>query len=802
MSRPSPCLRIFLCLALVVATGCTPQQPFYFNDDGDLSHYKGIATELEVADVDLRPLEEVCEASAPLSLSNAEAKEIWNLTLEEAVRDALANSKVMRQLGVSLAASDSLTRAADAVSSVYDPARVETNPRFGTEAALSAFDAQFATSMFWEKVDRPLNVNTTSQFFMAPVSRQDLGTFQSQLSKTNATGGWTAIGYNVYYDQSNSPTRQWRSDWNVDVTAELRQPLLQGAGVQFNRIAGPGAIPGFNNGVIIARIQTDIALADFENSVRSFVREVEQAYWSLYLAYRELDAVVAGRDSALRIWRKTDSLKKVGAAGGEAAEEAQAREQYWLFMAQVEQRLSDVFAAEAQLRYMMGLAVADGRQIRPADEPTTAKVSFDWREAMCEALVRNVDLRRQKWRVKERELELISAKNYLLPRLDAVGQYRWRGLGDDYWDTTRTAGEFDTAMQNLTGGDFQDWQFGLEFSLPIGFRKQLSGVRHAQLNLARERSLLREQELEVSHQLGDAIRDIELGTKLIRTNYEYYAAARYEVAAVQAAYDEGVKSATQGGASILNVLLEAQRRAAEAEIAYYRSLVRYNLAIVDVHYRKGSLLEYNGVWLAEGPWVEKAYFDARRRAQARDAGRYLDYGFTRPKVISQGPYDQHPGQGVPMEQIEGLPLEQMEPEEILTPIPEGQVVPTSSDAALELGRSEAAAPKRSKLSQAAPGGKSVTGPTANTTAKKASAIATVGPAGGQVQRAGYHAEPAPPADAAKEAARHETAPATTKWRRMTRASTDAQTTRTTSYEAHSHPTSAQSARSASGWQGM
>ena len=92
-----------------------------------------------------------------------------------------------------------------------------------------------------------------------------------------------------------------------------------------------------------------------------------------------------------------------------------------------------MYAAEAQLRYMMGLAATDGRLIRPADEPTTAKVAFDWAETQGEAMARNVDLRRQRWRVKQRELELISAKNYLLPRLDAVGQYRWLGLGDDLW---------------------------------------------------------------------------------------------------------------------------------------------------------------------------------------------------------------------------------------------------------------------------------------------------------------------------------------------------------------------------------
>jgi hypothetical protein len=64
------------------------------------------------------------------------------------------------------------------------------------------------------------------------------------------------------------------------------------------------------------------------------------------------------------------------------------------------------------------------------------------------------------------------------------------------------------------------------------------------------------------------------------------------------------------------------------------------VAITEVHYRKGSLLEYNGVYLAEGPWPGKAYFDARRRARARDAAHNLNYGFTAPQVISRGPVQQ------------------------------------------------------------------------------------------------------------------------------------------------------------------
>jgi hypothetical protein len=79
----------------------------------------------------------------------------------------------------------------------------------------------------------------------------------------------------------------------------------------------------------------------------------------------------------------------------------------------------------------------------------------------------------------------------------------------------------------------------------------------------------------------------------------------------------------------------------DAETAYYQALVDYNRAIMQVHYRKGSLLDYDGVLLAEGPWPGKAYFDAMREARKRDAATYIDYGFTRPDVFSRGAYEQN-----------------------------------------------------------------------------------------------------------------------------------------------------------------
>ncbi len=184
----------------------------------------------------------------------------------------------------------------------------------------------------------------------------------------------------------------------------------------------------------------------------------------------------------------------------------------------------------------------------------------------------------------------------------------------------------------MTDGNLQSWELGFQFSMPIGFRREMSGVRNAQLQLAKERAKLQEAELELSHQLAFAIRDMEAAEVLSQTNFNRRIAAQRQVEAVAAAYETGTIT--------FDVLLSSQQRLAQAESDYYRSVINYNKAIMQVHYRKGSLLEYNGVYLAEGPWPGKAYFDARRRARARDASTYMDYGFTQPKVISRGPYEQ------------------------------------------------------------------------------------------------------------------------------------------------------------------
>ena len=138
---------------------------------------------------------------------------------------------------------DFLLRNPEAIPTIYDPAIAESNPRTGAEAALSAFDAQFSSSLTWEKLDTPQNVSPLYASIFPNVNESESSTFQARLQKVTATGGTFALTHEVNYAKTNNPSQNYVADWNVKLVAEMRQPLLQGAGVQFNRIAGPGGQP-------------------------------------------------------------------------------------------------------------------------------------------------------------------------------------------------------------------------------------------------------------------------------------------------------------------------------------------------------------------------------------------------------------------------------------------------------------------------------------------------------------------------------------------------------------------------------
>ena len=589
---------------------------------------------------------EVCDefdtGLSPLDVSDYTQIHYQDMTLQECVQHALVNSKVFRDLGGTILTSPAAT------TGVFDPSIIYTDPQFSEEAALSAFDANFSAAAFFQNNDQASNLTFQGN---NGIFVQDFHDYRFQLQKLSATGSLFTLRNLTNYDNSNQTGQTLPHSWSTVFEGEVRQPLLQGAGVLFNRIAGPSQQPGVYGGVLIARTNTEITLSRFEAGVRDLVSEVENAYWDLQFAYRNLEAVIEGRDKAYEILVATTQGK---AREGSQAQ-AQAKEQYLRFESDVLDAMEGkptfgtrnnngmaggvflsnggVRVAERRLRLICGLPINDGHLIRTSDEPASTGVQFDWDASINEAFMSRQELKQQRWLIKQRELELLAAKNFLKPRLDLVGQYRFRGLGrsltadsnsftQDLVNGTQTS----SAFADLYSGDFQEWQVGAELSMPLGFRQGHLAVRNAELSLSREQALLKEQKREVMFGLSNAFGEARRAFTALQAAEEQYIAAREFQYVMQLEVERGRDR---------DIELEAQRRVVDAQISYRQAQVEYMLALKNIHFEKGTYLKYCNVRLSESQSDPRATVDAANRVARR--GRQINYALDTPIVAHTKP---------------------------------------------------------------------------------------------------------------------------------------------------------------------
>ena len=644
--------------------GCsTSEKKLSYVGETDLQHYKDVVTSIDYPAVDQETPDAVSFSDEPRRIRNPRKDEVWDLGLEEALHTALANNEIIRDNGSFLSPGNRLLSNPDFVQSAYDPAMQDSSTLFGqngVEAALSEFDAQFTTNMLFGRTKQLSETNSFNQIQAGDTQAISSGDFRATLSKIFANGGQASIQHNVLWQSFNNGsgagaggTRLFQSYFTNNPSAtqnggisglefDYRQPLWAGGGTRFTRIAGPISrrptlqnVPQVNQGVVISRIRTDIALADFEQATIGLVKDVEDLYWELYQAYRAYDTDMTARNSFLHTWREVKVKTDQGLEGGSAADEAQARDSYFDARAASENSLSNVYNTEGRFRRLLGLPVNDGRIIRPANEPTTAEFLPDWRTSLVEALTRRVELRKQKWNIKSLEFQLEAAKSLTNPRLDFVSRYQMNGFGDQLFGNAEHApsvaggnGRSNSFYDNLLSGNQTGGGLGFEFSMPIGFRAAHSQVRNLELKLTKARAALGFQEFEISHELANAFRQLDTTFQTAQTFFNRRRAAELRVQANLAQYKAG---ASKGS---VDLLLRAQISLAQAEKAYYQSIIGYNRAILDMKFRKGTLMDDDNVYLSESLSHPEAYTQALRHAWARSHAVDANHLDTQPEEFA------------------------------------------------------------------------------------------------------------------------------------------------------------------------
>jgi len=614
-----------LLLAFIAGSlvGCQHRAKQVVDFSGDCSPCQSLLQQIEYPELEDQEGTDGLQylSGPPVTISNFQDLTPLEMTVEQCVEMALANSKVMQKLG------GLVVNSPQAATTLYDQAINETGLG-SVEAALSAFDAQVDSSLLYSRRERFIN-----QAFLGGAVT-NASNFNFGIGKQTASGASFGIRNLTDYNRNANPFAIFNSNYNMVTQLEFRQPLGRGRGSAVNRIAGPNATPGNYNGVLIARIRSDVSLADFEVAVRNLVRNVEDTYWELYFSYRDLDTKIGARDSAQEAW--DNRKRRLDEGVGRPDDEALARQQYFNFQAQAQDILTGqlngvkgVLGSDRDLRRLMNLPASDGTIILPTSDPALAPVAFDWEQSQVDALNRRVEIRRQKWVVRQRELELLAAKALNKWRFDLTGQYGARGFGRNLFGTQSSPNG--GAFNDMFKGNLDDWQLGFEFGGAIGNRIGHLSIRNAELKLARERTLLNEQQRQILLDLNQAFTEVDRSIASLRTNFDARIAAEEEINPKQKRFDEGQDQ--------IFFLLDAQQRKANTESRVHRSVAEYNKALLNYVYTTGTLLSRYNIFLTEGEWSENARANAVEKAPRFEKGP-LNFNNRDVSPLSLGAYDQ------------------------------------------------------------------------------------------------------------------------------------------------------------------
>lgn len=436
--------------------------------------------------------------------------------------------------------------------------------------AAAAFDAVAFATADWTKLDTPqpggaipsLSNNVKTENF----------TLATGVRKTTTTGGTVQAQITGSFDE-RTPSFFAIGNYNT-VSLELSgsQPLLRNFGSDINTAQ-----------ITLARNAEADARAGLRQTMNDLVNSVEQAYWNLYLAQRQLLIQQRLLDRTIAERARLEE-RAVFDATPVRVTEANSR---------VELRRADLIRVRAQVRTASDqlkrlinsdeLPLADETLVLPTDNPVDSPVSFSLLDAVTTALERRPELVRSLLAISDAAVRQRVADNATLPLLDLTAAIAVNGIdGDNTAD----------AFGNMLEVDFVDYVLGLEFEQPLGNRAAEATLQ--QFTLQRQQSVLayRRDAQDVVLEVKNALRDVLVSYELVGATRAARWAAADSLRAINVQEEVGVALTDD---FLLDLKLNAQERLADAESQEAQALANYMTAIAELYRSQGTLIEQYGI---------------------------------------------------------------------------------------------------------------------------------------------------------------------------------------------------------------
>jgi outer membrane protein len=462
---------------------------------------------------------------------------------------------------------------------------------------LTPFSTRTAIDSAYRPFDPSVHVGATvsrntspslSQLSGAPSVSQLSHNYTMGFSKMLESGGTAGVELDMSRSSSNNAFSTFNPSWNGMLKYSFTQPLLRNYGREANTLQ-----------IRIAKNNGKISESQFERQVIDLVTQALKTYWDL--AFTTEDLKVKQRSVELARSTFNDNQKQV-AIGTlaqidvvQSEKEVASRNEQLLITRHTQTQIEDQVKKLVVSTADPGMVLARVSPAQAAARPKPDDV-LPVAEAIRVAIENRPEMRELGLNLENRELDVKTAKNQLLPQLDGIASFTQNGVGgtetlrNGFGATapiisTTKGGLFDSVGQ-LFGYNYTGWSVGFNLTIPIANRAQQADYSRAATERQTAENRFRSTAQQIALEVREAIDQVEMNAGRIETARLVRELAIRTSEAEQKKFDLG--------ASTVHNVLEFQRDLAQAETDEIAALVNYAKSLVDYdHAIGGTLKKYN-----------------------------------------------------------------------------------------------------------------------------------------------------------------------------------------------------------------
>ncbi|MBI4467279.1 MAG: TolC family protein [Acidobacteria bacterium] len=468
---------------------------------------------------------------------------------------------------------------------------------FGVSGA--ALDGRVSSNLWIERSRFPLNnpFLTGAGTLAAPKFNRNLATGDFSYTQGFTTGTAFRIGYESQRSFTNPSGNLFNHNIQTGLSVAVSQPLTNGFGFAQNARA-----------IRVAKNNRQISDQTFAQQVMDIVSRVKTAYWELIFAREDVKVKEQSLALAEKLYRDNKRQVEIGTLAPievVRAESEVARTRQDLIVSQTsllqQQIVMKDLVSKNPTEPLLALI-----EIEPTDRPDIPDVPevIPVQDAIQIAMERRPEVISAQLDIQNRNLDTKAARNALLPSVEAFAFYTGVGLSglgrfcaDPRFSVSScpvppTVAESTGLGRSVTRawqGDFPDYGFGINISLPIKNRV-------AQADAARAEIAQRQSETRYRRTVNSIVVEVRNAQIALEQNR-----ARIDAAIKSRQLFEETLNAEekkfQLGASTIFQVIQAQRDLAQARSLEVRALVDFKRTQVDFDRALGRTLERSNISL-------------------------------------------------------------------------------------------------------------------------------------------------------------------------------------------------------------